>query len=339
MKNKTIKQHYVPQCYIRNWAITNTNSVYVFDKEMKLKRKNNIKNIAEEKFFYDIDFSKIIREDEKEIFGIDKNIDLSKIDDEQYLENFFATNIEPHFKQLLNKLTVNSFENKESYKNQYFFTKKEKKIFSYYLIIQKIRVKQVRNSFLDLSDMLQQVFKDTSISTEIDKIININNSCLSYIHGKMILDSREINKLVRCIFSKKWFLIVNKTNKLFYTSDNPIGTIAHVKHPFMSMSGLCSEGVEAYFPVSPRIILVMVDRNFFKNIKIRDRKIIYTNDVECVNIYNRYIALNSQRIIISNDNDFEIIEEMLQKEENIFEIPKSEIHYNGKIFYPSKKSN
>lgn len=62
MKSNTVeeekkkKQHYVPQCYLETWAIKGTHQVYVYDKQKKESRKNNIKDVASENYFYDINF-------------------------------------------------------------------------------------------------------------------------------------------------------------------------------------------------------------------------------------------------------------------------------------------
>ncbi len=54
--NRKKKQHYVPQCYLEQWAIENTHQINVYDKVKKEDRQNNITDVASENYFYDIDF-------------------------------------------------------------------------------------------------------------------------------------------------------------------------------------------------------------------------------------------------------------------------------------------
>ena len=46
-------QHYVPQSYLRRFA-TGGGQVYVFDKSQAKQFKSNIKNVASERYFYDL---------------------------------------------------------------------------------------------------------------------------------------------------------------------------------------------------------------------------------------------------------------------------------------------
>ena len=68
-EGKKKKQHYVPQCYLVQWAIPDTNQINVFDKIKKEERINNIEDVAQERYFYDINFQKALSEEEKSLGG------------------------------------------------------------------------------------------------------------------------------------------------------------------------------------------------------------------------------------------------------------------------------
>jgi hypothetical protein len=58
-RNKPTKQHYVPQCYLREWADPNVPSskepyVWIFDKDGKNKRRDKVKNVLLSKDLYTI---------------------------------------------------------------------------------------------------------------------------------------------------------------------------------------------------------------------------------------------------------------------------------------------
>src|SRR3990167_5570574 len=57
MANKPKRQHYVPQCYLREWADPGTPAnkepcVWIFDKDGKNKRKDKVKNVLAVNDFY-----------------------------------------------------------------------------------------------------------------------------------------------------------------------------------------------------------------------------------------------------------------------------------------------
>ena len=247
MKKK--KQHYVPQCYLEAWTMSSGNQVNVFDKIKKTSRVNNIEDVAEKNYFYDIDLSKIIKEEEKEQYGFNKEYDLSKADEQQYLENFFADNIEPKYKEFLKKLINFEYQDDKTNEKQLFFTTIEKLCFSYFIAIQKIRLKNVRDSINDLSDMLKQAFEGYKLSPEVERMINVSKEELPFIHGKMICDEEKIVEMAHNFAMKSWVLVVNRTNSSFYTSDCPIGTIGHLENQSTIKNGLNSHGTIVYFPI------------------------------------------------------------------------------------------
>lgn len=332
MKKK--KQHYVPQCYLEAWTIPGGKQVNVYDKIKKTNRVNNIEDVAEKNYFYDIDFSKVIKE-EKEIYGFDKEHDLSKIGEEQYLENFFAENIEPKYKEFLKKLINFEYQDDITNEEQYFFTTIEKLRFSYFIAIQEIRLKRVRDSINDLVDLLKQAFEGYQLSHEVEQMINVSKEEMPFIHGKMICDEKKIVELARNFAMKNWVLLVNRTNSLFYTSDCPIGTIGHLEKQETIKNGLNSSGTIVYFPISSKVILLMFDEKYSIKNKNFDRRILSTDDLEDIEYFNRYIAVDADRCIISKSNDFNTVNKLLEEDEKIFDKPKTILNYGGKTYYPS----
>ena len=152
--------------------------------------------------------SKIIKE---ENYGFNKEYDLSKADENQYLENFFSSDIEPKYKEFLNKLIQIETQDDEINKKHHFFTLIEKLCFSYYLAIQEIRLKSVRDSIEDLCDMLQQAFEGAKLSPEVEKMITVSKDELPYIHGRMICNDKKIADMARTFANKIWVLAVNHT--------------------------------------------------------------------------------------------------------------------------------
>ena len=102
-------------------------------------------------------------------------------------------------------------------------------------------------------------------------------------------------------------------------------------------NGFQSLGVTVYFPVSPNLILLIIDSSYLCEIGDRDRRIISIDDVEDVIYFNQSIALNADRCVISQKDNFVDIENLLKDKPNIFDKPKAIINYGGKTYYPRKK--
>ena len=336
-KQKKKKQHYVPQCYLEAWVIPNTHQLYVYDKEQKKQRINNIMDVAEENYFYDIDLTGILTRDVLEKYEL-LDCDPAEADKEQYIENYFSHQVEGDYKDHLSHMISRTREMTPwEIKNCFFVSEQQKVDFSYHLALQHIRVKAVRNSMIDSADCLEQVLKDMGATPECIEKYTVPKTQLPYIHGKMITDWNTVNEMAQSYFSLSWILIINRTKQPFFTSDSPITTKAHIYHPFMSMSGLLSKGVEVDFPLAPDIILTMFDGEYHKEMQKYDRRIVELEDVEDITKYNSRCVIHSERFVFSNEGDFALIQNLLKKDPRILDQPHTVVQWGGKTYVPHKK--
>lgn len=332
---KKKKQHYVPQCYLNAWAIPDTHQVYVFDKSLQTTQRNNIGNIASENYFYDMDFTGIISEEDLKNFGLE-DCNPENLDEGQYIENFFATKIEGNYRNILNQIISRTRQmNLWEMENCFFISEYNKFLFSFHLAYQISRVKAVRNSLMDSQDCLIQVLKDMGAPQEAIDRYSISKSHLPVLHGKMILDQKEIDDVSKCFFTLSWILLVNQTGYPFFTSDNPIGTIAHVYDPICSMMGVASPGVEVYFPISPDLMLIMADGKYHE-LNHCDRRIVSSDSIDEIRYYNSKCIINSDRCVFSSCEDFSIVDEMLKKNPKILHQPRSMMQWGGKTYIPQR---
>jgi hypothetical protein len=332
---KTKKQHYVPRCYLENFSIPDTYKINVYDKKSKFSRVNSINDVASENYFYDVKFSDVLTED---LINELKNIGVSidTLDNEQYIEHYMSEAIEGTFSTILRDIISKVKSITPWYINNCFFISEEQKMnLSICLAVQYVRTKSVREGILESSDCMLQLLDDINANQELKNSMIISQENLKLIHGKMIFDKENIFHLASSFYSLKWVLGINKTSKHFYTSDSPIGTKAHINHPFLSMNGLDSPGVEAFFPMSPEIILVMYDGEYHKEIVDKDRTYWIITEEDNVDYYNSLSVMRSHRCIFSDKNDFSLIEKMILRNPLIFENNEStELHYGGKVYRP-----
>lgn len=339
MNKKKKKQHYVPRFYLEQWSIPNKYQVYVYNKKEKRSYVASIYDVASEHFFYDIDFTRIFSENNLKGSGSPVG-DSKSVADEQFIENYFADKIEADFKDELRKVTsrvarMNAWE----IENCHFLPQEGKNNLSFHLALQLIRVKYVRSSLTEMDDCLKKALEDMGASKDTINKFLIPKSQLSYVHGQMIMDDDMITCISNCFSSLTWILYVNKSEKLFFTSDNPIGRESHMQHPYLSMNGLLSPGIEVYFPLSPNLMLLMFDGNFHTNLRAYDRRIIELKGIEFVDFYNTKCILESENCVFSKENDFSIISEMLESDPNILEQPKILMRWNGNTYTPKKRES
>lgn len=95
----TKNQHYVPQSYLRYFA-NSKEQLWVYDTKDKKSFKTSIRNIASERFFYDIE-------------ELDKTTGK-----EQFIEKeLFAQTIEPAFESLLSYIRTTYFSTPNIHQN------------------------------------------------------------------------------------------------------------------------------------------------------------------------------------------------------------------------------
>ena len=331
--SKKKKQHYVPRLYLEKWCIEGTNHTNVYDKIQNKFRNNHIEDVASENYFYDINLEGVLSPQEIEHFGL-QGVDLSKVDDKQYIENLFADTIEITFENILEQIIsrvrgMNAWE----IKNCLFIKSEDAHLFSIIIAIQYLRVKEIRDSIKDSSKLLERALNDMGASqTVIDEYCKISKNQMKYIHGKMLMNTEEILDFAQIFDSHIWILLKNKTDQKFLTSDNPIGTIAHINDPILSMSGIASKGVEVYFPLSPDLLLIMLEKTYHTNYEYQNYRIVEVDKIDMVEYYNSYCVMNSSRCVYSINDDFSIVDKLKAKKADILQSSKSELLWNGKTY-------
>lgn len=328
--NTTKKEHYVPQCYLRNFQIQGLpDKINVFDKQKEQVRTNqNILDNASERYFYDINIDKILEESsdktrEEILNKLGDKYDILKNDNIQHLERFFSEVIEDDYSELLQNIIKNTSNASPWYKkNCYSLSIEEKSRMSIFLAFQFVRTKKNREI---LKDGMTKLYKalipklynieygdvDGKInSTNID--VSIGKEAMKAEHASFITDPKVITDFANCFFKHIWIIYINKTKIPFWTSDAPI-SLNPMPNGFRSGRGLSSKGIEILFPLNNTITLGMYDREFFKN-KLSflqgprdtlDRLYWETTDENLIRQFNIIQLRESYRCVFSSDTNFE----------------------------------
>ncbi len=326
-KEKTKKEHYVPQCYLHRWE-NDKQQVYVFDKERKKTWPANVSDVACERFFYDISCTEL----NSNSLHFLKECEIDPDEEGQFIEKFFANRVENEYANLLQQMLDKDI-NKWYEENCCFINRRGKVELSVYMVYQLIRTKNTRKSIRDTSNCLKQWLKDMNVEEEVIRRNTIDADRESVIQGNMILNINRIIELAQSFYNLTWVLGINKSSTPLLTSDNPIGTIPHVIHPFLPMNGIGSKGVEVFFPLSPKYLLLMYDGDYHK-ISSFDRRYYSIDDEKDIEHYNKMCAYNSAQYIISNEQGFEAVKEILADNPEAFRKPRTILSWGNKTYKP-----
>jgi hypothetical protein len=300
---KVKTQHYVPRFYLKNFTSAD-NKVFVFDKTTDKIFQTVVENIACENYFYDSD-----------------NLE-SEFPEEQYLEKFYSS-IESEFAPFYLDF-VSKIQSKEKDK----ITEDDKNIFANFLVLQIDRTKEHREMSSQSYSVVKEQLLEKGFTKQqlIDFGFDLENPDPKDLHIESILMGDEIrDTLAEILVNHIWILVENNTNQPFFTSDNPIAKIANIKDEYISYDGYASEGIEIIFPLNSKYLLVLCEREYFKNLeKIENSKLTIT-DIENVNYYNSLETIRSYRQVFSCENDFKIISDLKKVNPDSFKMDRKRI--------------
>lgn len=328
MGEKTKKQHYVPQCYLKAWEVPGKHQVYVYDKEQQKSRINNIEDVASGRYFYDFSLRDILPKhaiDEllKNVEGIDVDVEL------QSVEKALSIGIEGPYADFLTKIIENARNATTWYlKNCYFLNPDAKEAFAGLLAIQYVRTAHVRNMIRDLSDEISQFVEKMGASPQaLEEYRTLTKKETKNIHLGMLMKAEHLSEIAFYLCRLKWVLGINRTERSFLTSDNPICNVPHCNNGPMPMAGLTSKGIEVFIPLSPECILIMRDGDYHKPFAKMDMHYIEIRDKEIVDSYNAFVGMLAERSIYSTDGDFNQLERLRTEDSRLMQVSQTTLKW------------
>jgi len=309
--SKVKNQHYVPQYYLKNFADSQkrgASHIWVFDKFNQNTFSTIVRNVASQRYFYDI------------------SKELVNVQDEQWIEKFLAD-----FDGESNKLVGRVFKKienlrKKSDEKTYsinVITPSIKKNLSYLLAFQYLRTREFRDLFSELfeksfSSILEVMLKAQSPGKIHEIRGKFNDEYLPIYQGNQIFKSfKNISEII-CTYI--WTIGINTTDQPLFTSDNPV-----VKQAHLESNAFGSPGIEIAFPLSPQTILIIFENTHFSKESPLDNKLCLLS-LEAVNYYNRLQVSYSRRQIYCNEDKFNLVKKICQDYPEICSENKSRIN-------------
>ena len=321
------KQHYIPQCYLRNFSSNNKN-IFIYDKEERKSFRNTVENIAYIDYFYELP--------KKFIESIEEIPNGTKF----YEKTFFAETVEKYYNQILGKIINkgNLWLRKEDIDE--IINPCEKRIFSQLIAIQYLRMPNIREKYSDfrnkgidfISDIIKSrlSFENPEQKEEIDNFqAEYDKSFDPILHSELYADEELLIEFANQLLNKHWVYYVAE-NKDFYTSDNPIIIKHHIPNQRRFYEGFGMNGSEIIFPIGSSILLTMWDRDYF------DKKEEISNTFNEITDkqkreYNFYQYMYSNKQTYSYNNDFNLIKLLISiNNGNEYFSEKPNILVNGK---------
>ena len=236
-KAETKNQHYVPQFYLRNFSVDKKNvGAYILLKSGKNIPSAPIKGQASRDYFYS---------------------------DDMEMENALG-DLEACAKKVIDKIIAAPTEP---------LSKEDKDtLFDFTVIqlgrteVQASRIKQwYELRVRSLSDVFSKMVTDTGGDqgeSLKEKILHLIGKPPSY-PAKYSVDAHEQIKDIMRDLSVK--ILVNKTDKSFITSDNPVAKYNQfMERMGQEAYGLGARGLQIFFPLSPQVGLMYYDPKCYK---------------------------------------------------------------------------
>lgn len=126
--------------------------------------------------------------------------------------------------------------------------------------------------------------------------------------------TQSSSEIIRYILDLEWNLTKNTLSTEFYTSDHPVV----VFNPIYSGDDIVgygsasyrAEGVEIFFPLSPKLCLILFDKNKSEYRKVRPERIVKEAELNWIN--TQIIAM-AHRTVFTRTNDFQFVKMCLDK--------------------------
>lgn len=259
------KQHYIPQCYLREFVDPNTPVgyepyVWIFDKNGKNRRKKSPAKILISSNLYTINIVGKVRD-----YSIEKT--LSSIEGEY--ANIFRNKIKK-------RLPLSEYEH--IILCTFVVTMLQR------TLRQKDNLEQFLDELIKHGDMIAAHHGVVSKNVENLKVYKKN------AHRVSVLDMLpEITQLL--VEMSVAFLCVDDSGSIFITSDDPC-TLFNPKLQWQRFSspGLGQEDVEVTLPLSPEIMLILSWSNFRGYVEIKKSRLEDLNRMTRAHCYKYFIS-------------------------------------------------
>ena len=317
MEDVIKRQHFVQRAYLDKFR-NEEGYLYAYDKDKLTSFPAKPKDVANKHRFYDYPF-----EEDKRTQSIENK--LSKLENIQIVSiTSFINSINSCIRNSSFHTKVLNAEQKKELAHiiglQFLRTLEHRKFISDFFQSTKHKLRQeaeeihregveiiLHKTPLEYKLLVENFLletKERSIGRSIEYIEWLYSEGLPIIQGEDMF--RRCKNLADILLSHIWVIGVNtfSKDKSFYTSDRPVAKT----HP---LYGVASHGVQISFPLNSEIILILFERQSYKQYEVFENKIIQltTEQIDSLNLM-QVILCNRQ--VYCRDDNFNLVERVLK---------------------------
>jgi hypothetical protein len=332
---KTKKQHFVAQSYLRHFSIPGKDSsLFVMDVNTLDTHQANIEDVAERRYYYDLDYfgdydsldpedqqnlDKMVKEEfGKTIKELDPN---ERTEINQGIEHYLDSEVDNPFSRFLDETIASVYQGPLATKRKEHFLndKKEKMYFAYLISKNFIRGKFFRDSSLSMREKVQKKLIVMQSSFEgkpidEDKIsVEYPKEAGAVFQIEALLDEKTVTDFASLFAARPWILVKNETPSPFITSDNLLSWYPTGELPPLQGRGFAAKFTRWYLPISPTLAIEFQETQKTKELEPYDLSIREEQDESLVRRINRCIAMQSMVEIYSSTNHLNYLVKMLKK--------------------------
>jgi Protein of unknown function (DUF4238) len=299
---RTKRHHFVSQMYLRQFA-ANPKQIYAYDKVAMETRLVGIRDVAVREHFH-----KFPTEDIPQVWHPYLRAQFEEI--ARYETENALSRLEDTYANVLNRLisTLDAVSHKSLWLPHSLFTPDDLATLAQFVAVSFIRTLEYRTR---MRDFFHKAWEALAPSWDADSALKAGQAfpdrLWPLIHTQQIFTPR-MDDIVESLLGKVWIIGVNRTALPLYTSDNPV-----IRRPIALgeevLTGFLDTGMEIAFPLSPRYILILRDRDYLQDpgdIKLNGKTKLLT--IEESATYSREQVLQSHREVFSNTGNFSLAE-------------------------------
>ncbi|WDL99794.1 DUF4238 domain-containing protein [Alicyclobacillus sp. ALC3] len=291
------RQHYVPEMYLRNFA-DHREYIWAFNKETRSVFNTPIKNVAQERYFYD------------------------DADGPQYVEQYFSS-LENDIAPILRRI-ISTFYLSDVHRlvNKTILTVADKTNLAWFIATQFLRTSDMRAWVTDFHEKLITAYAKTQLpsGTLRNLRIKLKKDSYQYSHAMFMFDEKLVTKLTEILFEQIWTVVTRSDDGVFYTSDTPVICFNHVDGT-LQVGGLGKPGIEVIYPLNSRLVLVIRERSYLQRFSAFDNRYALIEG-ESADTYNEWQALMARRLVFCGMDQFE------QAKEVVANAPKKKVEFD-----------
>lgn len=224
-KNFPKQQHYVPRFLLKGFTFGKHDQIHVFDKRTGLVFTANIRNVATQNAFYNMDFE-----------GRPVSLESSLAD--------LETRAGPVIKRIRRDESLASL-------NQ-----EDRMVLALFVVVQQFRTQSFRDLFAEMNRDMAERLRDLGLDpSTVRNFKELDDEQVKTFSLRMTASAHE---LAPFILDKTWVLLKNETPMPFYVSDNPVALQNMQDMGGFGNLGLAVPGIEIYLPLNSQVSLAML---------------------------------------------------------------------------------